>query len=139
MSETEDILHDGKVLEAGPDGLTVEIISQSACASCHAAALCGMGSSKSKIIQLPPQTGYTPGEEVIVGTKRSMGEKAVRLGYIYPLFILVGVLLGTLALGFSELVCGLCAIAGVGLWYFAIWILRNKLKNEYTFYIRKKQ
>lgn len=139
MTQSDDIQHDGTVLEAGPDGIKVEILAQSACEACHASALCSMSSRERKIIDVPAQIGYVPGEQVIVGTRRSMGEKAVRIAYVYPLLILVAVLVGTLAFGLGELYCGLIAIAAVGLWYFGVWLMRNRLKNEYTFYIRKKQ
>ena len=37
----------------------------------------------------------------------------------------------------GELVGGLCAIASVLLYYFAVWLFRDRLRNEYIFKIKK--
>jgi hypothetical protein len=36
----------------------------------------------------------------------------------------------------KEAIAGLGALAGVGIYYFVIWLLRNRLKNEFVFYIK---
>jgi len=37
-----------------------------------------------------------------------------------------------------ELWAGLAGIAAVGLWYLAIWLFRDRLRNEYIFTIHTK-
>ena len=138
MVNQEEIRHTGKIVDFTPETIKVEIISEAACASCHAAQLCGMSESKTKIIEVPAQLGYEPGDEVWVIMKKSMGTKAVTVGYVLPLLVLVVVLLTCLVAGVSELVSGLAAIGAVCLYYFVIWLLRDKLRNTYTFYIKKK-
>ena len=93
---------------------------------------------KVKTLQVPAKLGFEIGEEVDIVLKRTMGLKAVWLAYVLPLILMVAVLLALTALGLSELTAGLCAIAAVGLWYLVLWLMRDKLKNEYTFYIKKK-
>lgn len=137
MADTE-IRHSGRIVEITPEVTTVEIISESACASCHASALCSLSESKKKEIQVPSRLGYELGEEVWVILKRTMGLKAVWVAYALPLLVLVAVLLAASACGAGELVAGLCGIGAVALYYFVIFLLRNRLKNEYTFYIKKK-
>ena len=138
MGEPDVIRHTGKIVDFTPETISVEIISEAACASCHAAQLCGMSESKTKIVDVPAQLGYEPGEEVWVIMKKSMGVKAVTVGYVLPLVVLVVVLLACLLAGASELVSGLSAIGAVGVYYLVIWLFRNKLRNTYTFYIKKK-
>jgi len=135
----EEISHKGKVLEVGPEFTSVQIVSESACASCHASSLCGLSENVTKVVQVPsdPYTEYSVGEEVEVSLKASMGHKAVLLAYVLPLLILVGVLLGAGALGAGELVSALCAFASVGVYYAVLYALREKLRNEYIFVIRK--
>ena len=36
----------------------------------------------------------------------------------------------------KELIAGLGSISGVAVYYFVIWLLRGKLKNEFVFYIK---
>jgi hypothetical protein len=35
----------------------------------------------------------------------------------------------------NEYLCGLVAIAGVALYYFGIWLFKDRLSNEFVFYI----
>jgi len=138
MVESEEIRHTGRIVDIDPQFITVEIISESACASCHAAQLCGMSEAKTKLVEVPAQLGYEIGEEVWVNMKKTMGLKAVTVAYVVPLVVLMAALLICIALGVGELISGLVAIAAVALYYLAIYLLRNKLRNEYTFYIKKK-
>ena len=121
-----------------PTVTTVEIVSESACGSCHAKALCGLGESRTKAVQVPTVPGFELGEEVLVNLHRTMGFKAVWIAYMVPLVILVAALLISLGAGAGELAAGLVAIGCIGLYYAAIWLLRDKLRNEYSFYIKKK-
>lgn len=133
----EKISHKGKIIEITPEFTTVEIVAESACAACHAKGLCGVSESVSKAIQVPTRgwENHTVGEDVMVVLKASMGHKAVWLAYVLPLVVLMAVLLGLIALDASELAAGLSGIAAVGVYYFCIWLLRDKLKNEYVFSI----
>ena len=138
MGESDVIRHTGKIVGFTPETISVEIISEAACASCHAAQLCGMSESKKKIVEVPARLGFEPGEEVWVIMKRSMGTKAVTVGYVFPLIALVLVLIACLLAGLPELVAGIAGIMAVGIYYFMIWLLRDNLRNTYTFYIKKK-
>ena len=42
---------------------------------------------------------------------------------------------GTRGFAFAS---GLAAIAAVGVYYLFLWLFRNRLKNEYSFYIKEK-
>ena len=134
----EEISHSGRVVEITPSEIIVEIVSESACSSCHAAAMCGMSEMKKKRISVPASSGYETGDEVWVNLKRSMGMKAVWVAYACPLILLVAVILAASAAGAGEVVCGLSALLAVALYYLTIYLLRGRLKNEYTFYIKKK-
>ena len=135
----EEITHKGRITDITPEFTTVEIISESACSSCHAKGLCGLGESKKKEIQVRTSgwDSYAPGDEVTLVLKATMGQKAVAFGYGIPLVVLVAVLLVLLGAGVGELAAGLAAIAAVAIYYFVIWLLRDKLRNEYIFNIKK--
>lgn len=134
-----DISHTGKVTEITPQYITVEIISSSACSSCHAASLCSLSESKVKTVQVPFDfRDWSIGEEVDVCLKKTMGYKAVWISYVVPLILLFAVLLVMSKAGAGELFCGLAAIASVAFYYLVIYLFRNRLRNEYTFYIKRK-
>lgn len=136
----DSIAHDGIIVEITPDFTTVEILSSSACASCHAKGLCGMSEEEKKLIMVPtdPYTVYSEGQQVKVMTKKSMGLKAVWISYVIPLLILLILILSLSSVIGNEVYVGLAAIAGVALYYFVIWLLRNKLESEFVFYIEEK-
>ena len=135
----ELISHPGRIVDVNPDFVTVEFTSRSACGSCHAAAFCGVADSETKVVQIPPRGGnWQPGQEVDICLKRGMGFKAVWLCYAIPLAVLLAVLLGLVALGLAEWVAGLAAIAATLVYYLVLRIFRDRLSNEYTFYIREK-
>ena len=133
-----EIQHTGKIVEITPDFTTVQIIASSACSACHAKSLCGMSEDQEKIIMLPtdPYATYNVGDQVQVATKMSMGMKAVWISYVIPLMVLMILILSLSGIFENEALCGLAAIGGVGVYYFIIWLFRNRLKNEFTFYIK---
>lgn len=134
----EEILHTGRILEINPQFTTVEIVSESACSACHAKSLCGLGESKTKVIELPtrPWENRQPGDTVTVALKASMGHKAVWLAYVFPLIVLLCVLMTLLYSGVSEIVSGLSGLAAAAFYYFLLWIFRKKLRNEYIFNLK---
>ena len=138
MSKKNEIVHTGRIIEITPDSTTVEIIVSSACSSCHAKGLCDMSEDEEKLISVPtdPYSEYAVGDEVKVCTKMSMGLKAVWISYVIPLLILMILILSLSSVIGNELVTGLVAIAGVALYYFVIWLLRDRLNNEFVFYIK---
>ena len=138
MSKKNEIVHSGRIVEITPDFTTVEIIVSSACSSCHAKGLCGMSEDEEKIIMVPtdPYAEHKVGDEVEVLTKMTMGLKAVWISYVIPLAVLMILILSLSAVIANEIVLGLVAIAGVALYYFGIWLFRDRLSNEFVFYIR---
>lgn len=139
MSSNKEITHRGRIADITPEVTTVDIISESACAACHARSLCSLSESKSKTITVPTRgwDNFQPGDEVDVVLKATMGYKAVWLAYVIPLFVLLAVLLCLLRLGKGELLSGLVAIGAVGVYYLVIWLMRGRLQNEYIFNIKK--
>jgi sigma-E factor negative regulatory protein RseC len=133
-----EIQHSGEIMEITPDFTTIKIIASSACASCHAKTLCGMSEEQEKIIMLPtdPYALYKVGDIVQVATKMTMGLKAVWISYVIPLMVLMILILSLSTVFEKEYMRGLVAIAGVGVYYFIVWLFRGKLNNEFVFYIK---
>ena len=134
-----EISHAGRILEITPEFTTVEIISSSACSSCHAKGLCGVSEEQVKTISVPtdPYSDWQAGDEVEVCLKKSMGLKAVWISYVIPLLILMILILSLSSVTGHEVYTGLIAIGGVALYYLIIYIFRNRLARDYVFYIRK--
>ena len=133
-----EISHRGKIMAITPELTTVEIISTSACAECHAKGMCGMSESKVKEISVPtdPYSSHEVGDEVDVVLKKSMGLKAVWISYVIPLFILMILILSLSSVTGNEAFVGLGSIAGVALYYLIIYLFRDRLAKDFVFYIR---
>ena len=139
MSKNE-VSHEGTILEITPEFISVEIVAQSACAACHARGLCGVADEKQKIIMVPtdPYATYKAGDKVLVLLKKSMGMKAVWISYVIPLFILMILILSLSSVTVHEVYAGLAGIGGVALYYLVIYLFRDKLANDFVFYIKEK-
>ena len=134
----EQITHKGRIVAIDQDITTIEIIAESACASCHAKGLCGLGEEKVKQIQVRT-SAWTPrqvGDEVEVVLKKSMGYKAVFIAYGLPLVVLFAALMLLGALGVGELWAGLGALGAVAVCYFVLFLFRNKISKDYSFFLK---
>lgn len=137
MAKKNEIAHMGRILEITPDFTTVQIVVSSACSACHAKGLCGMSEEEDKVIMVPtdPYAEYNAGDEVKVKTKMTMGLKAVWISYVIPLAVLMILILSLHSVIGNDLLTGLSAIGGVALYYFCVWLFRERLQNEFVFYI----
>ncbi len=133
-----EVSHRGRIISVTPELTTVEIISTSACAECHAKGMCGVADSKVKEISVPtdPYSEHRPGDEVDVVLKKSMGLKAVWISYVIPLLILMILILSLSSVTVHEVYVGLGAIAGVAVYYLMIYIFRDRLAKDFVFYIK---
>lgn len=135
-----EVSHKGIVKSVTPELTTVEILSLSACAECHAKGMCGIADSEIKEISVPtdPYSDYKPGDEVEVMLKKSMGLKAVWISYVVPLLILMILILTLSAVNVKEIYAGLVSIAAVAVYYLVIYLLRNRLAKDFVFYLKEK-
>ena len=138
MAKKNEIVHSGRILEITPDFTTVQILVSSACSACHAKGLCGMSEEEEKVIMVPtdPLAEHKVGDEVKVMTKMTMGLKAVWISYVVPLAVLMILILSLSTVIESEVYRALAAIGGVAVYYLFVWLFRNKLSNEFVFYIK---
>ena len=136
----EAVSHKGRIIAFNNESVSVEIVSESACASCHAAGLCGVSEIKKKIVDVPVRgvTDYQIGQEVEVCLARKAGMKAVLLSYALPALILLILILSLPKIGFGELATGGLSILGVAAYYLVLYLCRDRLAEGYEFYIRKR-
>ena len=131
--------HKGIVSEVGEKLVEVEFVTESACSECKAKGLCGVDEGNKRFVTVyePLSQYYVVGEEVMIGVSEVMGMKAATYAYIIPFFILLGALLLTLHLGWSELAAGLSSLGLMGLYYLVLFIFRRRIEKEIVFKIRK--
>lgn len=136
-----NIKHCGEVVRVADNKVWVRMTVNSACSGCHARAVCGVDESKDKVVEVVTSdaVAYSVGESVEVALEsRSVGAKSVLLAYVVPFFVLLVVLVGLTAVGSSEGVVALSAIAGVGLYYVVLWRMNSRIEKTIKFIITKQ-
>ena len=135
------IKHAGEVIGVEGNKVIVRMVVNSACSGCHAKAVCGVDESKDKIVEVVTLAAseYAVGDSVEVALRqKSMGFMSVLLAYVIPFFVLSLLLYGVSALGGSDEMAALSALAGVGLYYIGLWFVRDKVRNKIEFTITKQ-
>ena len=95
------ISHEGVIASMSEDKVTVKITSYAACNSCHAKGACNIsGGEEEKLLNIPvPYPNFSIGEKVRVILDRSLGFRALFLGYVLPFLLVLTVLLTMTAAG----------------------------------------
>jgi sigma-E factor negative regulatory protein RseC len=137
MSASENISHPGVVESIADDTVFVKIVAMSACSACHAKGMCNVSEMEEKVVEIKkdPQRNYIPGENVTVSMRKTLGSKAVFLGYILPFLLMIGVLILVLFLSGDEGIAGLSAIIILVPYYWLLFLYRNNLKKAFSFRI----
>ena len=141
MHVNGEIEHKGKVIAIHRDTVDVSIEVSEACASCKVKGMCGMHTTEEKVIRIatPAAPTYAIGEDVIVAAAKVVGIKAVILAYMVPFVLMLVTLLGMLGGGIPELTAGLTTLIVVSVYYFILYLFRNKIEKEIIFKLRKTE
>jgi sigma-E factor negative regulatory protein RseC len=131
------IIHPGIIENINGNKVSVRILSQSACSSCHAKQACTVADMKDKIIdaELDQPDKWNPGDEVMVKMDESLGRKAVILGYGLPIVVLVGSIIVFLLLFKHEGLAALLSILMLVPYYLILYMFRGRLYKEFRFRI----
>ena len=142
-SNSSEISHRGRIVSITPEITTVEIVSESACAACHAKGVCGASEESVKVVDVAQDIttlteDYQVGETVNVVMSSAMGTQAIWLAYVVPLIVLMASI-GVFSLcGASELLMGLGSLGIVAVYYLFVYLFRNKISKIFTFSIEKQ-
>ena len=134
---SEKISHTG-VVESHMDGcVKVRIVQTSACAACKVAGHCNAAESKVKIVDVfcDNAAGYQTGQEVVVWASKDVANRALLLGFGVPFLLLVCVLMIALRFVAEEGIAALIAIGSLVPYYFALWLLRDRIQRHISFHI----
>lgn len=139
----ERIEHEGKVISVDKDYIAVEILNKSACASCHAKAVCGASEESVKVVEVAQDIStlaadYQVGETVNVVMSSAMGTQAIWIAYVIPLLVLMASILVFSLCGAGELVMGLGSLGVVALYYLGVFLMRDRISKIFIFSIEKQ-
>ena len=131
------ISHPG-IVESVSDGcVKVRILQASACGACKVAGHCHAAESKEKIVEVfcRDTAQYSTGQEVVVSTSGDVAARALLLGFGVPFLVLIVVLVLVLQVTGDEGLAALCALAALIPYYGVIYLMRERIRRQLTFYL----
>ena len=133
------IIHPGIIESIDGEKVSVRILSKSACSSCHAKGVCTIADVEEKIIETEndPDSDLKPGDEVMVSMEESLGRKAVFMGYVLPLVVLLVSIVVFLSLLNHEGLAALLSILMLIPYYLVLYLFRKRLQKEFRFRIQQ--
>jgi positive regulator of sigma E activity len=139
MKQQEQIEHTGIVSEIKDNELKVNIMQASACAKCSVSGACGVSEDTEKIISIRNvnPAAYRLGEKVNVFYRRSLGFRALFLGYLLPFLIILTSLIILSTITQNEGLAGLVSIGLLAPYYLILYFTKEKIKNTFAFSIEK--
>ncbi len=139
MGYSGTIEHVGVISKIGEREIMVNVNPESACGNCRANSSCSIGATGEKTINVVrmPGDNYSAGEKIMVVLEQSLGLKALGLGYLLPFMIVLALLIIFTALGLKEFIAGILSLASLIPYYAGLFLLREKLKKEFSFRLQK--
>ena len=132
------IKHDGIVDSIEGECIHVRIVQASACAACGAKSLCSAAESKEKIVDVygADVNAYQVGQRVMVEGAASMGMKAVRLAFLFPLVLMVvAVALAMTLTDGNEAAGAIAALLSLTVYFLVLFAGKKRLMSEFRFSI----
>lgn len=130
------VTHEGIIEAIDNRHISVRIIQQAACASCKVAAHCNASDTKVKIVDVYADSSHlTVGQKIVVSTSGSAVKNALLIGFLFPLFMIVFLIVFSKFLGKTDDVAALLALGSLIPYYIIVWLFRNKIAQKITFHI----
>ena len=134
----KSIQHTGFIEKIEQHRIYVRIVQQSACSECHAKSFCISSDSRTKIIEIEDHSGnFELNEQVWVCGQYSMGMQAVGLAFVLPLLLIVLFITTGTILFENELIGGLAGLLILLPYYMILYLMRDKLKQQFVFTLSK--
>ena len=135
-----EIEHRGIIQTISDDKITVGIISESACASCHAKGACTVADIKDKEVEISNfSSSFHVGQQVIITGHSSQGFKALFLGYLLPFILVISTLVISNLITNNEGLSGILALGILVPYYFVLFLFRDRMKKSFEFNIKPIQ
>lgn len=131
------ITHSGMIERIEHNHIVVRIAQVSGCGSCKMAGHCNASESKDKLIDVyhVDTSKYQVGDHVVVSADLKSGYKAVAWGFGVPLVIMVATLLLVRLWTRDDAMAALMGVSALVPYYFLLFLLRDKLRDKFSFAI----
>lgn len=129
------ITHKGIITELHEAFVIVSVISESACASCHAKGACTVADTEEKFITIECDVSkYHQMQQVTVVLSEKIGLYAVLLAYVLPFLVLL-ISLIIFVSQFEETIAAIISFGMVGIYYSILYYKKDIIKKNIVFEI----
>jgi sigma-E factor negative regulatory protein RseC len=139
MGTSKEIEHPGVITSIDSSKIKVNITTYSACLSCSAKGICSISDVKDKMVEVPNTGDFSVGQEVQVILHQTLGFKALYLGYVQPFIVVLITLIITSSLTRNEVLAGLISLGALAPYYLVLYFYKEKIRNKFTFAIKKQE
>jgi sigma-E factor negative regulatory protein RseC len=139
MGTSKEIKHPGVITSINSSKIKVTITTYSACSSCGAKGICSISDVKDKIVEVPKTGDFSVGQKVQVILHQTMGFKALYLGYVQPVILVLITLFFTSSITRNEVLAGLISMGALVPYYLILYFCKDKIRNKFTFAIKKQE
>jgi sigma-E factor negative regulatory protein RseC len=136
MAEMKQIEHEAIVVESLNNHTTIRIVSQSACAACHAKSACTAADLQEKLIDVVSPESFIPGQQVMLIGNQELGLKAAWWAYVLPVILVLATLIISFAITQQENLSGLLALLILIPYFFIIKLANNQMQKTFSFQIK---
>jgi sigma-E factor negative regulatory protein RseC len=136
--DVDSIKHSGIIKKIDEGIIYVSIVAQSSCNACHAKGVCHVSEMQEEIVEIPRvgKMDRKVGDRVDVVMKKSLGTRAVMLGYFVPFLLVLFTLVVSLSVMENQGVAGLLAIGVLLPYYLFLYASKDRLRRTFTFSIQ---
>jgi len=137
--KSSNICQQGTIKNILGNTLFVEIKRHAACSGCQAKSFCPSSEKKEEIFPVPtkePQL-FQIGEEVQLTLKKSLGNKAVIIAYLFPFIVLTTGLFITYHFTKNDLISIGIAFVATTLYYLFLKKIDKKIEKHFSFSVNK--
>ena len=139
MEEIEYIDHQGRITAVDPSKgtVTVSLLEEADCGECPAGKLCSNFTPDKNVVEVavPDPSRFKKGDFVNVRGSERLHRKAIIIVTVIPSLALIAVMIGIYLLTGSQLAACLSGIGSMLVFFFGLYLMRNKLAHEFVFEI----
>jgi sigma-E factor negative regulatory protein RseC len=138
MNNNNCIEQNGIIEEITDNRIRVRMKSFSACENCQTRSICNLIDSRDNSLEVTGRSeDYSIGDEVNIRIRKSLGYKALLLGYILPFILILLFLILFSCLGIKETLTGVISLTVLVIYYLILYRFRERIRKTFIFTVNK--
>ncbi len=138
MNNNDCIEQKGIIEEIAGKRIRVRMKLMSACENCRTKSICNLIDIQDNSIDIiDKNNNYSVGDEVNIRITKSLGYKALFLGYILPIILVILFLVILSGFGFNEILTGIISLSILAVYYLILYYFRDSIRKSFIFTLSK--